>query len=401
MLTALSADNRAGFGGKAAALGVLLRAGLSVPDGFVVPNNAQPADLASERKLRDAVSEELARLGNPVVAVRSSGRSEDGAVASAAGQYESVIGVQHAYDVWEAIRTCWESARAPRVSDYWARSRAIARPVPGMAVLVQRMIDADVSGITFTPQRHGESTRVEASWGLGLPIVGGTITPDSYESFPDGTIRCVLGSKQTRIDLDHEHGGIITNSVSPNEQSTPVLDATMLVALTELGNQIAGILGGPQDIEWCISDGVIWVLQARPVTAPLPPAKRSISSKVIGTLRGTPGSRGIVTATARIVRGPSDFASVRRGDIVICPCTDPAWTPLFAIASGVVTEAGGALSHAAIVAREYRIPAVLGVSNAMSQIDDEARIVLDGAAGTIALLAPTAAREKRKLDVSP
>ncbi|MDN6605735.1 PEP-utilizing enzyme, partial [Brevibacterium sp.] len=95
---------------------------------------------------------------------------------------------------------------------------------------------------------------------------------------------------------------------------------------------------------------------------------------------------GTVTAAARIVRGPSDFATVRRGAIVICPYTDPAWTPLFAVAAGVVTETGGALSHAAIVPREYGNPAVLGVAGVTTRIDDGARITLDGTAGTVTVL---------------
>lgn len=79
-------------------------------------------------------------------------------------------------------------------------------------------------------------------------------------------------------------------------------------------------------------------------------------------LRGTAGSTGIATGPARIVRGPADFSRVSPGDVLICPFTDPAWTPLLRIAAGVVTETGGVLSHAAIVARERRIPAVLGLA---------------------------------------
>lgn len=103
-------------------------------------------------------------------------------------------------------------------------------------------------------------------------------------------------------------------------------------------------------------------------------------------LRGTPGSHGTVTAAARIVSGPADFAALRRGEIVVCATTDPAWTPLFAVAAGVVTEIGGVLSHAAIVAREYGIPAVLGVDGAVTEIKDGAEIRLNGTAGTITRL---------------
>lgn len=98
---------------------------------------------------------------------------------------------------------------------------------------------------------------------------------------------------------------------------------------------------------------------------------------------GTPGSRGVATGPARIVRGPDDFARVRPGDILVCPFTDPAWTPLLQIAIGVVTETGGVLSHAAIVARELAIPAVLGVREITSTLDDNTAITIDGSAGTV------------------
>ena len=100
-------------------------------------------------------------------------------------------------------------------------------------------------------------------------------------------------------------------------------------------------------------------------------------------LSGTPGIRGTATGIARTVRGPQDFAHVQPGDILICPTTDPAWTPLLRIAAGVVTETGGALSHAAIVAREHHIPAVLGVAWATVELPDGMPVTIDGTAGTV------------------
>lgn len=386
MLTTLSEATRASSGGKAAALGVLLREGLPVPDGFVVPHGDQPAGAEAVRFLRDAVAGELGRLGDPVVAVRSSAMNEDTGDASAAGQYESVIGVRGADDVCQAIMACWESARAARVDGYWARTGGELPHASGMAVLVQPVIEADVSGVMFTPQQHGQPTRIEASWGLGLAVVGGTITPDAYEVAADGAIGCAVGSKQTRIDLGRERGGVVTSAIAPDQQSARALDDATVATLVELGGRIATVLGGPQDIEWAVADGTVWILQARPITAAVPDTRVPGPPHPAEALRGTPGSHGTVTAAARIVRGPSDFATVRRGAIVICPYTDPAWTPLFAVAAGVVTETGGALSHAAIVAREYGIPAVLGVAGVTTRIDDGARITLDGTAGTVTVL---------------
>ncbi|AYJ48902.1 PEP/pyruvate-binding domain-containing protein [Rhodococcus sp. P1Y] len=392
MLTKLSEATWPTSGGKASVLGVLLREGMPVPDGFVVSDGDQSVSSVAAHSFRDVVALELQELGNPIVAVRSSAAGEDSADASAAGQYESIIGVHSVDDVCQAIATCRKSALAARVGDYWRRTGGPSRHAlgpsphtPGMAVLVQPVIEADASGVMFTPQRGGP-TRIEASWGLGLAVVGGTVTPDTYEVTSNGTIRCVVGSKQTRIDLDHERGGVATSLVAPDKRTARALDDATITALVDLGGRIATMLDGPQDIEWSVEDGGVWILQARPITAALPASRVHGSADHAEDLNGTPGSHGQVTAVARIVRSPSDFSSVHRGDIVVCPYTDPAWTPLFTIAAGVVTETGGALSHAAIVAREYGIPAVLGVDSATTRIEDGARITLNGTAGTITVL---------------
>jgi pyruvate,water dikinase len=100
-------------------------------------------------------------------------------------------------------------------------------------------------------------------------------------------------------------------------------------------------------------------------------------------LHGRPASAGTAYGPARIVRGPEDFDRVRRGDVLVCRFTDPAWTPLFGVVAAVVTEIGGPLSHAAIVAREQRIPAVVGVADATSLLTDGSRTTVDGTTGTV------------------
>jgi pyruvate,water dikinase len=102
-----------------------------------------------------------------------------------------------------------------------------------------------------------------------------------------------------------------------------------------------------------------------------------------GRLEGVAGSPGLVTGTARLIRGPEEFDRLQNGDIMIAPFTTPVWTPLFAIAGGVVTEVGGALSHGAIVAREYGIPAVMGIPNVTEWVQEEQMLTVDGNSGFV------------------
>ncbi|GAA4528691.1 PEP/pyruvate-binding domain-containing protein [Nonomuraea ferruginea] len=384
-------------GGKAGALGALLRAGRPVPDGFVVPfavYRAAVRDLglgrldgdAARRAIEarpvhasviDALGRGLGELGDPPVAVRSSAAGEDTGQASAAGQHESFLAVRGAGDVGDAVRACWASLFSARAIGY----RSAAEP-PGdlaMAVIVQRHLDAEVAGVMFTPADPDGATEIEAAFGLGPSVVGGTVTPDSYRVAADGPVTRTVADKRTR--LDRRGARLVTRDVPARTRDRPAIDDATATRLAELGKEIAAVLGGPQDVEWAIAGGRVWVLQARPVTAtPPPPAS---SGAPAGALTGTPGSHGTVTGTARVVRGPGDFARVRPGDILVCPFTDPAWTPLLRIAAGVVTETGGVLSHAAIVAREHAIPAVLGVRDATGSLRDGAVITVDGTGGTV------------------
>ncbi|SEL54864.1 PEP/pyruvate-binding domain-containing protein [Nonomuraea pusilla] len=400
-------------GGKAAALGALLRAGLPVPDGFVVPFAAylaavrdldpgrfagEPDDLDAARRtieartlhaaVIDALGRALDELGDPPVAVRSSAAKEDTGQASAAGQHDSFLAVHGAGEVARAVRACWASLFSPRAIAYRAASGHDDGPSGEllMAVIVQRHLDAEAAGVMFTPADPDDATRIEACWGLGPSVVEGKVTPDAYRVAEDGSVTRTVADKRRR--LDRRGARLVVRDVPAADRNQPVLDDVTARRLAELGRRIAAVRGGPQDVEWAIAGGRTWVLQARPVTAaPPPPASppgvRDATVAPAAALTGTPGSHGTVTGTARIVRGPGDFARVRPGDVLVCPFTDPAWTPLLRIAGGVVTEAGGVLSHAAIVAREHAIPAVLGIPNATGRLRDGTVVTVDGTAGTV------------------
>ena len=393
-------------GGKAGALGVLLRAGLPVPDGFVLPFDVHRAavgdsaphvgrdapEIAGEAvekrplplPVMAALEQALEGLGARHVAVRSSAADEDTGEASAAGQYESVLAVHGAAAVADAVRACWASLSSPRALAYrsGAGGNGDGPDQLAMAVLVQRHLDAEVSGVLFTPANRGDPTVLESAWGLGTSVVAGTVTPDTYRVRADGTVTCTVAEKRTRVDRVGSR--LLARDVPVERRGRPTLDDATARALATLGAEVAATLGRPQDIEWAVAEGNLWLLQSRPITAAPPSAPPSSgTSPSSATLTGTPGSHGTATGTARTVRGPRDFAGVRPGDILICPFTDPAWTPLLRMVAGVVTETGGALSHAAIVAREHGIPAVLGVPDAVDTVPDGVAVTIDGTTGTV------------------
>ncbi|MEU4219568.1 PEP/pyruvate-binding domain-containing protein [Actinoplanes sp. NPDC026623] len=390
MLIDLADAVAATSGGKAAALARLLAAGLPVPPGFVIPTTAYAEAVAGAGTARrqverapmpaalvEAISRGLGRLAGPsgeaYVAVRSSATGEDTAEATAAGQHDTFLGVSGADRVAEAVRGCWASLWSERAVEY--RRRRAAGP-PATAVLVQRLVDADVAGVMFT----GEEIRLEASWGLGESVVGGRVTPDSWVVSGDSVVHRSLGGKGERVDRDDAR--VVTRPVPRADRERFCLADDDVVRLAALGRETARVMGAPQDIEWAIAGGRIWILQARPITTPLPAAPSSPAAG--GTaLTGTPGSPGVASGPARVVRGPGDFGRVRPGDVLVCRTTDPAWTPLFGVVAAVVTETGGLLSHAAIVAREQGLPAVLAVPDAMTALPDGATVEVDGGTGRI------------------
>ncbi len=245
----------ASLGGKGAELARLFAAGLPVPDGFVVRAGGDP----------ESARAAYAKLGGGVVAVRSSALDEDGAEASFAGQQATFLGVSGADTVVEAVTKCLASLHTDRAQAY--RRRQNFGGVPSMAVVVQRLIDADTAGVLFTvdpTDPAGSRMSVEASWGLGESVVSGRVTPDRYTiSRADGSVLSrVPGDKPVRVTAAGD------SEVSAEARGALCLGDGDLSLLAALARQVQATAGGePRDIEWAIAGGVVYLLQARPVTA--------------------------------------------------------------------------------------------------------------------------------------
>src|SRR5829696_3596832 len=289
-------------GGKAANLGELLHAGFPVPPGFVITADAYDLVVRSNQLQRDiinastpsgaalararfeqaiippqveqAILDAYRRLGAGSVAVRSSATAEDLAEAAFAGQQETFLGVSGAAALLDAVRQCWASLWSDRAVSYREQHGLAQVPVK-LAVIVQRMVAADVAGVMFTANPvtgARDETIVEASAGLGEALVSGLVTPDHFvlrnTRHRWQIVELRLGRQEVEV-RPRTSGGV--EQVAGATASGPVLPDTDLLQLARTGASIARHFRRPQDIEWAWADGKLSILQSRPITA-LPPA---------------------------------------------------------------------------------------------------------------------------------
>lgn len=269
-------------GGKGANLGEMFRAGFPVPRAFAVTAEAyrrQAAvglDAPVLPEVAAAVREAYRQLGGRV-AVRSSATAEDLPEASFAGQQESFLGVHGEAAVLQAVRDCWASLWAPRAVHY-REQQGFDHQAVALSVVVQEMVEAEAAGVMFTVNpvtgAAGELT-ITASWGLGEAVVSGMVTPDTYTVAKHG-LR-VVGreiARKTVMVVQTGQGSSVVD-VPDVRQGAPALSDELVLALAREGLKIERHYGGPQDIEWAVAGGKVYILQSRPVTtlrqtAPLP-----------------------------------------------------------------------------------------------------------------------------------
>jgi pyruvate, water dikinase len=273
-------------GGKGASLARMSALGLPVPPGFVVPAEILTAaldagalraalpdagraqEIVAGAEPPDAIAEAYRALGADVpVAVRSSACAEDSEIASYAGQQETFLHVRGAEAVRVRVRDCWASFFSERALFY--RERKGSLDDLGMAVVVQRMVQAEVAGVLFTcdpVQRRRDRMVVEAVLGLGEAAVSGEVTPDHYVIKRDGTIKRAQVAVQPFAIVASARGGTEPRPLDPDEGGAQKLSDDVLRELARIGDDLERRLGRPQDIEWALEGGELYVLQARPVT---------------------------------------------------------------------------------------------------------------------------------------
>ena len=327
------------------------------------------------------------------VAVRSSATAEDLPHASFAGQHESYLNIKGETALLNAVKRCYASLYTDRAIKY-REENGFEHQLVDISVGVQKMVRSDKasSGVIFTLEPESgfrDIVHVSGVWGLGENIVQGTVTPDEFFVFKptlvqgkNAIVHKNLGSKAKtmiyRPNSYRDQTEPIINTDTPKEkQDRFVLNDEEVMKLAKWALVIEDHYEKAMDIEWA-KDGItgeMFIIQARPETVhsqknPMMVKEYKLLEKGKVLVQGEAIGSKIATGIARVLHSPEEAGSLKSGEIIIADTTSPDWDPVLQKSAALITNKGGRTSHAAIVARELGVPAIVGCADATSQIED-------------------------------
>lgn len=420
-------------GGKGGNLGEMYNLGIPIPNGFVVTSNAyfqfieennlkksikdilkitdvdQPDQLAAaSKKIRAIIHKaplnpnlaieimkaykKLSGFGglkSLPVAVRTSATAEDSADASFAGQGDTFLNVIGETNVLNRVRDCWSSLFTSRSIFYQVKKHYDHFKI-GVAVPVQKLINSEISGIMFTanPVTNAKNEIiVETIWGLGEYIVQGKITPDQY--IVDKNEWKLISENHVFQDIQLIRGQDETKEapVPKTKRNKKKINAAMALKIAKIGQKLHNHYGRPQDIEFAIDRGKLYIVQTRPITTlesnqkKLDDQKQTIDKTP--DLTGEPASPGLASGIVTIIHNPKEIDRVQKGHILVTTMTTPDFVPAMKKVNGIITDKGGQTSHAAIVSRELGVPCVVGTKTATKDLKENEIVTLNGKTGQI------------------
>lgn len=423
-------------GGKNANLGEMIRAGFPVPEGFAVTvtayydflkkNNLDEkikhllgtvnfsdtnsiAQVSTHIKkiinsspIPDKTSKEIfsiyqkmtTKYDAPYVAIRSSATSEDSKTASFAGQQETYLNIKGEAAVIDTVRRAWASLFEPRAI-FYRHNAKLDQLKTGISLVVQKMVQSDTSGVMFTIDpltNNKQRIIIEAIYGLGEYIVQGTVTPDHYEV--DKSDLKIVDKKIVKqsIELIYKKGENKRSFVAERICERQKIKDDQIEKLARYAKEIENHYYFPQDIEWAIEKERIYIVQTRPITTihnKVEDKSKDTKKIDIGVAKkiliGDPASPGIGIGRVKIVTSVKDIGKIENGDILVAPMTSPDFVPAMKKANGIVTERGGRTSHAAIVSREFGIPAIVGAAGATKRLPENQIVTVNGGKGDVYL----------------
>lgn len=432
-------------GGKNASLGEMIQnlsnAGVSVPGGFATTVSAFQDFLAHnqlDKQIHQALTSlnvdnvaELTRVGGEIrqmlsetplpaaledaiavayaaldpesgdfsVAVRSSATAEDLPDASFAGQQETFLNVVGLDEVTKKIREVFASLYNDRAIAYRVH-QGFEHENVFLSAGIQRMVRSDIgaSGVMFTLDTESgfdQAVFITSSYGLGEMVVQGAVNPDEFYVYKRGlmagkpaVLRRNLGSKHIKMIYDNTGGDtVLTVPVENAERERFSLNDEEVQELARIALTIEDHYGRPMDIEWAKDgvDGKLYIVQARPETVQSQTSqvmeRYSLNEKSTVVVEGRSIGQKIGAGKAKIIASVNDMEDLQPGDVLVTDMTDPDWEPVMKRASAIVTNRGGRTCHAAIIARELGVPAVVGCGNATALIEAESDVTVSCAEG--------------------
>ncbi|MBE6527364.1 MAG: phosphoenolpyruvate synthase [Thermoplasmata archaeon] len=418
-------------GGKGANLGELTSSGFPVPNAFVLTTVSYD-EFVKANKLMDKVSKALkgidktsddslvaasdkiralfdkskipAALAKEIsdrynllcggkktfVAVRSSATAEDLPDASFAGQQETYLNVADLNELYQKIIMCWSSLFTARAISY-REAQGYSHEEVKLAVVVQKMVNSEFAGIMFTknPNTGSDDIIIEGGYGLGEAFVGGEVTPDTYTI---NKSKMSIANRRFSVQkwkyVRGPKGGAVKEDIPESLQNVQKIDDAHIQEIAEIGRQVEIHYDKPMDMEWCIEDGKVFLVQARPITtlnkikeAPAAPAGEVEGGVVV--LTGLGASPGMVSGKVCIYEEGMSLDIIKEGDVLVTKMTMPDMVPAMSRSVAIVTDEGGMTCHAAIISRELGTPCVVGTVEATSTLENGEIITVDGSTGTV------------------
>ncbi len=363
---------------------------------------AAPLPAGLEEAIREAHQALCAEAGEePLFAVRSSATAEDLPDASFAGQQETFLNIRGIDHLLDAVRRCFASLYNDRAIAYRVH-HGFDHGQVALSAGIQRMVRSDLgaAGVMFTLDTESgfrDVVFINAAYGLGETVVQGSVNPDEFyvhkptlEAGKRPIVRRKLGDKAIRMVFADDTAAERSTRVEDVPQQLRnrfSLSDDEVLELARYAMTIEAHYGRPMDIEWGRdgSDGRLYILQARPETVKSRAGNVQTRFRLLETgpelaLGRAIGSR-IGQGRARVIRSIAQMHEVQPGDVLVATMTDPDWEPVMKRAAAIVTDRGGRTCHAAIVARELGVPAVVGTGDATSGIENGAEVTVSCAEG--------------------
>ncbi|RDH85818.1 MAG: phosphoenolpyruvate synthase [endosymbiont of Seepiophila jonesi] len=343
--------------------------------------------------------------GDPAVAVRSSATAEDLPDASFAGQQETYLNVTGIDEVLLAIRRVFASLYNDRAIAYRVH-QGFDHDEIALSAGIQRMVRSDIgsAGVMFTLDTESgfdDVVFITSAYGLGETVVQGAVNPDEFylhkanlKAQRPAILRRTLGSKALKMIYGKgEQENVVTVKVDTEAQRRFSLTDEQVEALARQALTIEEHYGRPMDIEWGLDgeDGQLYILQARPETVEsrvdhAKVERFNLEERGVVRVQGRAIGQRVGSGSVKIIEDVSEMARVEEGDVLVTDMTDPDWEPVMKRASAIVTNRGGRTCHAAIIARELGIPAVVGCGNATTKLKDGEAVTVSCAEGDDGLI---------------